>query len=47
VLVKEDRIVLIPRPEDFDARTFGLHKEIWAGVESDRYLDEERESWSR
>jgi len=47
VLVKEDRIVLIPRPVDFVARMAGLHKEIWKGVDPDRYLDGERESWSR
>ena len=45
VLVKEDRIVLIPRPADFVSRTAGLHKEIWEGVDSDEYLEQERGSW--
>ena len=47
VLVKEDRIVLIPRPSDFVTRTAGLHKEVWEGIDADDYLQKERESWDR
>ena len=43
VLCKEDRIVLIPRPDDFVKRMAGLHSDTW--VHADEYLERERESW--
>ena len=47
VLVKENRIVLIPRPQDFVDRMAGLHKDVWTEVDTDSYLEEERDSWQR
>ncbi len=47
VLVRENRIVLIPRPQDFVARMAGLHKDVWTEVDTDSYLEEERDSWQR
>ena len=47
VLVREDRIVLIPRPQDFVSRMAGLHKDVWTEVDTDSYLEEERDSWPR
>ncbi len=47
VLVKENRIVLIPRPQDFVDRMAGLHKDVWTQVDTDSYLEEERDSWQR
>ena len=43
VLCKEDRIVLVPRPDDFVKRMAGLHGDAWAG--SGDYLEKERENW--
>ena len=43
VLVKEDRIVMVPRPKSFTDKLAGLHKEIWQDSES--YLKSERDSW--
>jgi AbrB family looped-hinge helix DNA binding protein len=43
VLCKEDRIVLIPRPDDFVKQMAGLHKDSW--VSADDYLEGERENW--
>lgn len=43
VLVKEDRIVMIPKPKSFTDQLAGLHKEIWSDSES--YLKGERDSW--
>lgn len=43
VLVKEDRIVMIPKPKSFTEKLAGLHKEVWKDSES--YLKGERESW--
>ena len=47
VLVKENRIVLIPRPKEFVGRMAGLHKDVWTDVDTDSYLEEERDSWQR
>ena len=43
VLVKEDRIVMVPKPKSFTDQLAGLHKEIWKDNES--YLKGERDSW--
>lgn len=43
VLVKEDRIVMFPRPKSFTARLANLAKEIW--TDSEGYLKHERDSW--
>lgn len=43
VLCKEDRIVLVPRPDDFVKRMAGLHCDAWVGT--DDYLEKEREKW--
>ena len=39
-------LILIPKPEDYVAYTAGLHKEVWAGVDTTAYLDREREVWN-
>jgi len=46
VLCDANRIVMIPKPADFVAKTAGLHKEIWEGVDTENYIREERESWN-
>jgi AbrB family looped-hinge helix DNA binding protein len=43
VLCKEDRIVLVPRPDDFVKQMAGLHKDAWTNA--DDYLERERERW--
>ncbi|MGK2906842.1 MAG: AbrB/MazE/SpoVT family DNA-binding domain-containing protein [Desulfuromonadales bacterium] len=43
VLCREDRVILIPRPDDFVTRMAGLHKEVWSDVED--YLARERNGW--
>jgi len=45
VLVKEDRVVLIPRPRDFVKRMAGLHQEIWRELGASSYLRDERDTW--
>lgn len=45
VLCKEDRIVLVPRPDDFVKRLAGLHKGAWENADAKEYLERERESW--
>ncbi len=45
VEVEKDRVVMRPKPKNFTKYALGLHKEVWKGVEPERYLEEERESW--
>jgi len=45
VQIKEDRIVLIPKPKDYVSHMAGLHKEVWQNVDATKYVREEREAW--
>ena len=47
MLCKEDRIVLIPKPKSFTEKLSGLHKEVWQEIETDDYLDAERDGWRK
>jgi antitoxin component of MazEF toxin-antitoxin module len=38
-------VVLIPKPEDPVAHMEGLHAEIWADIDPDEYIRQEREAW--
>ncbi len=44
--VQDGVLILIPQPQDYVAHLAGLHKEIWAGVDTTAYLEEEREAWN-
>ena len=43
VLVKPDRVVMMPQPKKFAERTAGPHRDVWQGAEA--YLKDERDSW--
>ncbi|MBI2185197.1 MAG: AbrB/MazE/SpoVT family DNA-binding domain-containing protein [Thaumarchaeota archaeon] len=45
VEVELDRVVMKPKPKSYTEYALGLHKKVWKGVETERYLEEERESW--
>ena len=47
VLIKEDRVVLIPRPKSFVKRMSGLHQDIWKSLGAANYLMDERDAWRR
>jgi AbrB family looped-hinge helix DNA binding protein len=47
VKIKEDRIILIPKPKDFTKYMEGLHKEIWEGIDAAEYVRREREAWQK
>lgn len=36
-----------PERSNYTARLRGLHREVWAGVDPDEYVQREREAWSQ
>ena len=40
-------IILVPDPASHTDTLGGLGKEIWAGVDTDEWLQRERDSWER
>ncbi len=43
--VRDGMIILVPRHGDALDELRGLHREIWAGVDVQAYIDEERDGW--
>jgi AbrB family looped-hinge helix DNA binding protein len=44
--VQDGLLILIPQPQDYTARLAGLHREVWAGLDTAAYLAEERNAWN-
>jgi AbrB family looped-hinge helix DNA binding protein len=44
--IQDGIIVLIPEPENYTQSMSGLHKEIWEGLDAQKYVEEERNSWA-
>ena len=44
--VQDGVIVLIPEPKRYTNYLAGLHSEIWKGVDTKKYLNEERGAWT-
>ena len=43
--IQEGLIVLSPQPQNYVDYLAGLHQEIWEGVDTTAYLQQEREAW--
>src|SRR3990172_4532789 len=43
--IQDGLLILTPQPEDYAAKTVGLHHEVWQGLDTTAYLREEREAW--
>ncbi len=43
--IQDGLLILLPEPRDYVARLEGLHPEVWHDLDTDAYLQEERESW--
>ena len=44
--VQEGLLIPLPEPDDYAARLAGLHREVWDGVDTTRYLEEVRDAWN-
>jgi len=44
--VQDGILVLLPCPQDYADRLAGLHCEVWANLDTDAYLHQEREAWT-
>jgi AbrB family looped-hinge helix DNA binding protein len=43
--VQDGLLILIPQPQNYTARLAGLHRDVWAGLDTTAYLQEERDAW--
>ena len=43
--VQDGVLILVPQPKDYAAYMAGLHGEIWQDVDTDAYIDSERDAW--
>jgi AbrB family looped-hinge helix DNA binding protein len=43
--IQDGMIILLPQPDDYVEHMAGLYREIWQGVDTAKYLNEEREAW--
>ncbi len=43
--IQEGMIVLLPQPENYAEYLAGLHKDIWHDLDTDAYLEQERDAW--
>ena len=43
--VQDGLLILIPQPQNYTARLAGLHQQVWAGLDTTAYLQEERDAW--
>ena len=46
VVVQDGLLILLPQPEDYAGYMAGLHREIWEGINTTAYLNEERATWT-
>jgi antitoxin PrlF len=44
VELRDGHAVLLPEPRDYSQRPRGLHREVWAGVEAQEYVRQERDA---
>jgi AbrB family looped-hinge helix DNA binding protein len=43
--IQDGLLILVPCPQKTTAHLAGLHKDVWAGLDTSAYLREEREAW--
>jgi AbrB family looped-hinge helix DNA binding protein len=45
VSVRDGYLFIMPKPENVLEHLRGLHKEIWADVDVEEYINQERDAW--
>ena len=43
--VQGEHAVLLREPEDWAGKFFGLHQQVWSGIDADEYVRRERATW--
>ena len=43
--IQDGMIVLLPQPENYAEYLAGLHQDIWQDMDTDVYLEQERDAW--
>ncbi|OQY20813.1 MAG: AbrB family transcriptional regulator [Anaerolineaceae bacterium 4572_32.1] len=43
--VQDGLLILIPHPQNYTSRLAGLHQQVWEGLDTTAYLQEERDAW--
>jgi hypothetical protein len=43
--VQDGMIILLPQPKNYTEHLAGLHREVWAGLDTGAYLREERDAF--
>jgi AbrB family looped-hinge helix DNA binding protein len=43
--IQDGMIILLPQPDDYVSHMAGLYQEIWQGIDTTNYLNEERAAW--
>jgi AbrB family looped-hinge helix DNA binding protein len=44
--IQDGLIVLIPAPTDYTSKLAGLRREIWQSIDTNVYLQQERDAWN-
>lgn len=45
--IQDGMMILMPEPANYTQAMQGLHKDVWEGIDAQKYLDEERDVWSQ
>ena len=43
--IQDGLLILLPQPQDYVAHMTGLHREVWEGMDTTQYINEERDAW--
>ena len=43
--VQENIMIFFPKPASYTSYLQGLHSEIWKDVDTEKYLNDERDAW--
>jgi len=43
--IQDGLLILLPQPQDYTIHMAGLHRKVWAGLDTTGYLQEERDAW--